>query len=165
MSNITKSARSSPGGIDSILLTSTPITASCFSICSGTKARNFYLVIPNKNGAIVLKGHLSQCAANDLTAHARESLLQPLIKVRQLLVIKPHQVKNRRVKIRYVVALLHRFKAQFIGCAYRLPTLDTRARQPHRKPMPVVVAPRFAHAFTRWRAAKFTAPHQQRLLP
>ena len=69
------------------------------------------------------------------------------------------------MQIGHVAAVFDGQEAQFIGCADRLSAFYARAGQPHGEAIPIVIATRLAYAFTRRRAAEFTAPDQQRFVP
>src|SRR5579864_3240351 len=76
-----------------------------------------------------------------------EALVEPLIKEAERFVIEPHQVQDRGMQVRNVATLLDGPKAQLVGRTDRLAPLHASPREPHRKTVPVVVAPRLPHPF------------------
>src|SRR5215467_3372596 len=87
-----------------------------------------------------------QSFSHDIPAHAGEARVHPGVEVRQLGVVEAHQPQDRRVQIRHMAALLDRAEAELVRRADGLPSLDARARQPHREAIPVVIPPRLADA-------------------
>ena len=54
---------------------------------------------------------------HDLSRHIRQPEIPPVIPIRQLLMIQPQQMQNRRVQIVDAHAINRRFVADFIGFA------------------------------------------------
>src|SRR5438105_3959308 len=102
---------------------------------------------------------------HDAAARAGETLVESLVEIRELFVLQAHQVQDGSVQVGDVAAALDGVEAELVGGADGLATLHARARQPDAEAERVVIAAKFAHAFTRWRAAELTAPYQQRLVP
>src|SRR5436190_12668762 len=59
--------------------------------------------------------------------------------------------------------MLGGIEAEFVACAQREPRLHTAASQPHREGIRMMIAAVVA-ALDHWRAAKFAAPDDQRLI-
>src|SRR5881396_160014 len=69
--------------------------------------------------------------------HTGQTLIEPLVEIRELRVVEAHQVKNRRVQIADVTGLFDGPEPDFVGSADGLATLDAAAGQPHREAVPV----------------------------
>ena len=84
---------------------------------------------------------LRQHLLDDLAVHVRQPFVAAVVPVRQPQVIQPHQVQDRRVQVGDVAGIFDGAEAELIRCADRLAATDASSRQPHRKPVPVVVPP------------------------
>src|SRR5262249_48902461 len=61
--------------------------------------------------------------------------------------------------------LLNGPETQFVGRPDRLAPLDASPGEPHRKPVPIVVAPSFSDSFAGRRAPEFAPPDEERIVP
>src|SRR5437762_11374166 len=60
---------------------------------------------------------LRQQLLNHLTLHVRQAEVSPLEPEREFAMVQPQQVKDRRLHVMHVDAILDRAEAQFIRCA------------------------------------------------
>ena len=80
-----------------------------------------------------------QNAVDDVTVNIGEAHVTTAEPIRQLLVIKPEQPKNSRVKVVNFRDILHRPHTRFIGRAINEPALESASCQPNRKCCLVVI--------------------------
>src|SRR5262249_27270988 len=75
-----------------------------------------------------------------LPLHERQPLVPPEVRIRQLVLVQPELVEDRRVQVAEVIRLLDGAEADGVGGADGLPPLDAAAGHPHREADVVVVA-------------------------
>src|SRR2546422_11594718 len=95
---------------------------------------------------------------------AGQALLEALIEIRELGVVKAHEVQDRGVQVRDVAAVLDGVEAKFVGRTDSLAAADAGAGEPHRKAEWIMVATGFANPFARGRAAELAAPNEERFV-
>src|SRR4051812_3697576 len=91
-----------------------------------------------------------RCAAppsssrKDLFHHAARHIRQPelpaLEQIRELLVIDPHQMQNRRLQVVDMHSALGYVKSVVVGLAMRITAFDAAAGHPQREHPPMMVA-------------------------
>src|SRR5262245_10758345 len=114
--------------------------------------RTRWVNTPNKRGS-----SLSYDTLDHPPRHIGEPLIAAVMPKRQLLVIQPQQMQDRRVEVIHRDALRPRPQAELVGLADCLPPLHAAAGQPHGVSVRVVIAA--LAALRHRRAAELARPH------
>ena len=114
-------------------------------------------------------GRLRQRFFNELAAVDRGPLGTAVVKIRQVEVIQPQQMQDRRMDVVNVIRLLDGAESDFVGRSDRLASLDARASHPDREAPGIVISPHRRAVigrtiFVKRCSAEFSAPDDERFI-
>jgi len=104
---------------------------------------------------------------DDFSVDVGQAKIAPLKSVRQLRVLQAKLMEDRRVKIVNVDLVFNRIKTEVVGFAVNDSAFNAAARQPDSVTVRMMVATdlvRLERALHHWRAAKFAAPNDERVV-
>ncbi len=96
--------------------------------------------------------------------HIREPKVAALEAIREFRVIEAEQMQNRRVQIVHVNFVHRRVETEIVALADGHAAFHAAAREPHRKTIRMMIAAVAVDVLHHRGAAKFTAPHHQRIV-
>ena len=109
---------------------------------------------------ILSNTNLRNDVTNDRTVDVGQPEVAAIETVRQLLVVETQQVKDGRMQIVDMHAVLDSMVTEVVGGAVNHAALDAASREPHRVAVGIVVA---TIALGKGGAAELAAPRHQRL--
>ena len=119
--------------------------------------------LTDRNARIGLREHL----AYDVAPHIGQAEIAALVPVRQLRVIQPQTVQDRRLQVVHADRVFDDFEPEVVRAADNMAGADAAAAQPHAEGQPVMVPPAAGvlagrPVFHHRGAPELASPHDQR---